>query len=178
MPLRTLIVDDEPLAIERLQILCARMPDIAVVGTAADGPSALRLIATSQPELVLLDIAMPGVDGLSVAKELEHHTNRPQVVFCTAFSNHAIAAFDLAAADYLLKPVSAERLARAITKVMSVRSASQTDAPRGRPYVEHFWVPQRHEMVRIAAADVDWIEAERDYMRLHVGAQAWLLHQT
>jgi len=120
--LRTLIVDDEPLAVERMQVLCCKMDDIAVVGTASDGAAALRLVEALHPDLVLLDMTMPEVDGLSVARSLAKKSTRPAVVFVTAHDNYAVEAFDLDAVDYVLKPVAAERLERAIAR--SSRSAA------------------------------------------------------
>jgi two-component system response regulator AlgR len=174
--LRTLIVDDEPLAIERLQILCARMEAISLVGTASDGEAALRLIDALEPELILLDISMPGLDGLEVAQALEGRASRPAIIFCTAFDSFAIAAFDVSAVGYLLKPVAPERLAKAVARAAElVRAAGPVIAPTAE-WIEEFWVPHRSEVVRVAASDIDRIEAERDYMRLHIGARSFLLH--
>ncbi|MEO7054776.1 MAG: LytTR family DNA-binding domain-containing protein [Rhizomicrobium sp.] len=175
-PLRTLIVDDEPLAVERLQILCARIPDIALVGTAMDGAGALRLIESLTPDLLLLDIQMPGMDGMAVARTLAGQSSRPAVIFVTAFDAFAVAAFDVAAVDYLLKPVEAERLARAIGRIRI--QAAAPAATVSSPWTGEFWVPHRAGIVRIAAQDIELIEAERDYMRLHVGPRSYLLHQT
>lgn len=177
-PLRTLVVDDEPLAVERLQILCAREPGIDLVGVASDGDAALRLVDALEPDLLLLDIAMPGLDGMAVARMLEDRTRRPAVIFCTAFDQFAVAAFEVSAADYLLKPVSADRLARAVVRVQDALRAAPTPAASPSPWAEEFWVPHRSEMIRIAAIDIDRIEAERDYMRLHLGSRSFLLHQT
>lgn len=174
--LRTLIVDDEPLAIERLQILAGNQDGVTLVGTASDGASALRMVEALRPDLLLCDIAMPGLDGLGVAAALEKQENRPAVIFVTAFDRFAVAAFDVAAVDYLLKPVSPERLARAIQRVRDLRQ-SDGQPPRSNG-ISEFWVQHRGEMLRIDVATVDWIEAERDYMRLHVGARSWLIHQT
>jgi two-component system response regulator AlgR len=182
-PLRTLLVDDEPLAIERLQILCARLAGLHLVGTATDGESALRLVAALKPDLLLLDIAMPGLDGLAVADAVEKLEPKPAVIFVTAFNQFAVAAFDVAAVDYLLKPVAQERLERAIGRVRA-RGAASPDrkidgaAPAARAYTQEFWVPHRAEIVRVPASEIDLIEAERDYMRLHVGPRSYLLHQT
>jgi two-component system response regulator AlgR len=175
--LRTLIVDDEPLAVERLQILCAQIAAIQLIGTAIDGEAALRLVEALSPDLVLLDIAMPGMIGIDVAGALERVPVRPAVIFCTAFDQFAVAAFDVAAVDYLLKPVQPERLARAVGRVLE-KSGSETHAPKASEWTEEFWIPHRAEMIRIAAADIDRIEAERDYMRLHIGLRSYLLHQT
>lgn len=179
--LRTLIVDDEPLAIERMQILCAEQPGIALVGTAADGSAALRMIESLSPDLVLLDIAMPELDGMAVAKTIEkgERGSAPAIIFVTAFDSFAIEAFDLAAVDYLLKPVSAERLGKAIARVAERRKTDPGTTAKGAgAYVDEFWVPHRSELVRIAAIDIERIDAERDYMRLHVGTRSYLLHQT
>jgi two-component system response regulator AlgR len=128
-PLKTLIVDDEPLAVERMQILCARLPALQLVGTASDGEAALRLIEALEPDLVFLDIAMPGLTGLDVANSLEGRTTLPAIVFVTAFDQFAVAAFDAAAVDYLLKPVAPERLEKAVQRVQERRR--QADASRG-----------------------------------------------
>jgi len=177
-PLRTLVVDDEPLAVERLQILCAREPAIDLVGVASDGEAALRMVEALEPDLLLLDIAMPGLDGMEVARALEQRQRRPAVIFCTAFDQFAVAAFDVSAVDYLLKPVSAERLARAVARVREVLRAPPAPAVAPSEHTSEFWVPHRSEMIRIAAEDIDRIEAERDYMRLHVARRSFLLHQT
>jgi two-component system response regulator AlgR len=176
-PIRTLVVDDEPLAIERLQILCAREPMIDLVGTASDGEAALRLIEALQPEMLLLDIAMPGLDGIGVAKAIEKAAQRPAIIFCTAFDQYAVTAFDLSATDYLLKPVAQDRLARAVSRVVERRREPADEQPASE-YAQEFWVPHRSEMIRVAAQDIDRIEAERDYMRLHLGQRSFLLHQT
>jgi len=178
-PLRALIVDDEPLAAERLQILCARMDGLELAGTATDGAAALRLVEALKPDLLLLDIAMPGLDGIDVARALEGRAVRPAVIFVTAFDQFAVAAFDVAAVDYLLKPVTQERLDRAVSRVRSQLVAGRA-TPSSPPsqWATEFWVPHRAEIIRIAARDIDLVEAERDYMRLHVGARSFLLHQT
>ncbi|MBV2147798.1 LytTR family DNA-binding domain-containing protein [Sphingobium sp. AS12] len=183
MSIRTMIVDDEPLAVERLQMLCAREPRIALVGTASDGEAALRLIEALKPDLVMLDIAMPLLDGIGVARAVGRMGIRPAVIFVTAFEGFAVEAFDLAAIDYMLKPVAHDRLTRAIDRVETAlrnRAPETTPAPaEPQPdWAEEFWVPHRSELIRIATDQIDRIEAERDYMRLHVGTHSYLLHQT
>jgi two-component system response regulator AlgR len=179
-PLRVLVVDDEPLAVERLQLLLARCEGVAVVGTANDGEAALRIAEAVEPDLVLLDIAMPGMDGIDVARALSASQVSPAVIFATAFDNFAVAAFDIAAVDYLMKPVQLDRLQRALDRVRHQRAAEPGagEAAAGSRYVEEFWVPDHNGLVRIAAADIERITAERDYMRLHVGRRSWLIHRT
>lgn len=173
--LKTLIVDDEPLAIERMRVICAGLPRIEVVGTALDGKAALEAIGAQRPDLVLLDMTMPELDGLAVARALGRGEQAPAVVFVTAHDNFAVEAFDLDAVDYVLKPVTAERLERAVARAAARRGAR---AAGGGDWLTEFWVPHRSELLRIAAADVDRIDAERDYVRLHVGDRSYLLLQT
>lgn len=136
-PLRTLIVDDEPLAVERMQIMCADQPALTLVGTASDGAAALRLIDKLEPDLVFLDISMPEIDGLSVARAVGQMAQKnqpfpPSIIFVTAFDGFALEAFDLSATDYLLKPVGADRLSRAINRVQERRRFLMR-RPRKRP---------------------------------------------
>lgn len=177
--LRVMVVDDEPLAVERLQLLLARCRDATVVGTANDGEAALRIAEAVRPDLVLLDIAMPGMDGIDVARALSASPVDPVVVFVTAFDNFAVAAFDVAAIDYLMKPVQQDRLERALERVREHLSGGRRAAAgRASTHVEEFWVPDHSGLVRIAASAIERITAERDYMRLHVGARSWLIHRT
>ncbi len=177
--LRTIIVDDEPLAVERLQILCGDQPAIEIVGTANDGVAALRLAQHLTPDLMFLDIGMPKMDGINAARALGLMDPKPAIILVTAYDNFAVEAFDLDIVDYVLKPVSGERLGRAIAR-------AQTDADMPAPkvtkaadgYANEFWVSHRAELVRIAAVDIERIEAERDYMRLFTGGRSYLLHQT
>lgn len=173
--LRTLIVDDEPLAVERMEVICARLACVELVGTASDGAAALRLTEALAPDLLLLDMTMPELDGLSVARALARMEISPAVVFVTAHDNFAVEAFDLEAVDYVLKPVTPERLERAIERALKRRGDR---AAGGGNWLSEFWVPHRSELLRISAADVDRIDAERDYVRLHVGERSYLLLQT
>lgn len=173
--LRTLIVDDEPLAVERLQVICAKTDGVSVVGTASDGAAALRLIDALEPDLVLLDMTMPEVDGLSVARKLEKKKQRPAVVFVTAHESYAVEAFDLDAVDYVLKPVTRERLTRAIDRAQQRKGGATR---RESQWLEELWIPHRSELLRIETARVSQIDAERDYVRLHVEDRTYLLLQT
>jgi len=173
-----MVVDDEPLAVERLQLLLARCEGVALVGTAPDGEAALRLAQALKPDLLLLDIAMPGMDGIEVARALGGAGLDPAVIFVTAFDNFAVAAFDVAAVDYLMKPVDPERLVRALDRARdSIATGGRRRSAPSR-YVEEFWVPDSSGLVRIAARDIDRVTAERDYMRLHVGQRSWLIYRT
>lgn len=185
--LRTIIVDDEPLAVERLQILCAAEPAIELVGTAGDGAAALRLAQTLTPDLIFLDIGMPKMDGISVARAIALMERKPAIIFVTAYDNFAVEAFDLDVVDYMLKPVSAERLNRAIARAQQQSEGTTGEIDAARPtddmgdageYASEFWVSHRSELIRVAALDIERIEAERDYMRLHTGGRSYLLHQT
>jgi two-component system, LytTR family, response regulator AlgR len=173
--LRTLIVDDEPLAIERLQRLCAHSPSLQVVASALSGSEALDLVPQCAPDLLLLDIGMAGLDGLAVARRLRGGS-APVVVFTTAFDSFAVAAFELAAVDYLLKPVEAERLELAAARAAQrLRSSAAKETVAGPT---DLWIPHRGELIRLSLADLDRISAERDYVRIHCGSRSYLLHGT
>jgi two-component system response regulator AlgR len=150
---RVLVADDEPLARARLASLLARRGDVELVGSVADGDAALAACASERPDVLLLDVEMPGLTGTAVAAKLATLPNRPLVVFCTAYEQHALSAFDLGATDYLLKPVRAERLAPA-------------QPQRGG------WLRARSggDEVRIALADVLLLTAGEKYVTVeHVG---------
>ncbi len=178
--LRVLIADDEPLAAERLQLLLARAHGAQLVGTASDGDSAINLTNALHPDVLLLDIAMPGLDGIAVARALAAQEPSPAVVFVTAFDHFAVAAFEVEAVDYLMKPVEPGRLQRALDRAASyLRSRADEPQPaKGSKWLEEFWASDLSGLVRIAAQDVDRVSAERDYMRLHVGRRSWLIHHS
>src|SRR5919112_4984284 len=136
-PLRVLIADDEPLAAERLQLLLARAEGAQLVGTASDGDSAINLTQALHPDLLLLDIAMPGLDGIGVARALAAERPSPAVVFVTAFDQFAVAAFEVEAVDYLMKPVDPSRLQRALQRGRDYLERRET-RPAVRP------APSRH----------------------------------
>jgi two-component system, LytTR family, response regulator AlgR len=178
-PLRTLLVDDEPLAIERMTALCSGMSDIQIVGTASNGKAALKLVESMQPDLILLDIAMPELDGIGVVRALAGRIEAPPaIIFVTAFDNFAVQAFDTPAADYLLKPVAKDRLQRAIDRAKSALLVPREERPDPSDFITELWIPHRSELIRIRTTSIGKIEAERDYMRLFVGSQSYLLHQT
>jgi DNA-binding LytR/AlgR family response regulator len=148
--MRILLVDDEPLARRRMRRLLRDVPGAEVVGEAADGESARRELQTLAPDLVLLDISMPGLDGLSLAAE----GHLPAIVFVTAHTEHALAAFDAAAVDYLVKPVEPERLARALERVQqrSVPRVVTTEAGATHVFdareIPRFWAIDKYTAFR------------------------------
>ena len=166
--MRVLIVDDEPLARARLDALLRECPDVEVVGSVGDGEAALAALSQTQPDLLLLDINMPGMDGKALAARLANRA-RPQVVFCTAYEAHAVHAFDLGAADYLLKPVRVERLRDALKRVRQ-RLDAQPREPAG-------WLHARvrGEPVRIALDEVICLLAEEKYVVAHRAGDQLLL---
>jgi two-component system, LytTR family, response regulator AlgR len=179
-PLKVLIADDEPLATERLQLLLARSEGAQLVGTASDGESAINLTRALNPDLLLLDIAMPGLDGIGVARSLAAQQPSPAVVFVTAFDQFAVAAFEVEAVDYLMKPVEPLRLQRALDRARTYLDQRSGQPPAGKAsqWLDEFWASDLSGLVRIAAQDVDRVSAERDYMRLHVGRRSWLIHHS
>src|SRR4051795_604217 len=140
-PLRVLIADDEPLAAERLQLLLAKADGAQLVGTASDGESAINLTEALSPDLLLLDIAMPGLDGIGVARALAELVPSPAVVFVTAFDQFAVAAFEVEAVDYLMKPVDPVRLQRALDRARSYLQQRTGDRAPGKvsQWLEEFW---------------------------------------
>jgi len=181
-PLRLLIADDEPLAAERLQLLLAQSPQVDLVGTASDGESAVRMAEALTPDLLLLDIEMPGLNGINVARALASKREPAAIVFITAFDQFAVAAFEVEAVDYLMKPVTPERLQRALKRARDyIRRRDKGPAREPVPdsqYLEEFWASDLSGLVRIASRDIDRVSAERDYMRLHVGRRSWLIHHS
>ncbi len=176
--MRTLLVDDEPLARARLRRLCADLEEVEIVGEAVDGAEALKQITIANPDVVLLDIAMPELDGLEVGRLLAGRERQPAVIFCTAYAHHALAAFEIGAVDYLLKPINHERLERAIARAAQWRSRSISPSPPTPCWLDHVWVPKMGGMVRIELAKVDSIEAEGDYCRFVIGVDTYLLHES
>lgn len=176
MSLRVVLVDDEPLAIERLETLCGRIADVEVVGRADHGETALKVVKQTTPDLVLLDLTMPGMDGIEVAKKLSRISSPPAIIFVTAHESFAVEAFDLDAVDYVLKPVALERLERAIGRALAKRS--EDPVLTETEWLHDLWVPHKSELVRVPVDDVRRIDAERDYVRLYVGEKTYLLLQT
>ncbi len=167
--MRVVIADDEPLARERLRTLLAAESGVEVVAEAGNGLDALQACAEHQPDLVLLDISMPGVDGLEAARHLSAFDPRPAVVFCTAYDDHALAAFDAAAIDYLMKPVRPERLAAAIERArvfMAGREPHQPVPPSEQART-HLCARLRGSLRLIPIEDVHYLQAEEKYVVVH-----------
>ena len=165
--MKILIADDEPLARERLRMLLSAHGDVAVVAEAGDGQATLEACARAQPDVVLLDIAMPGIDGLDVARHLARLEPRPAVVFCTAYESHALSAFEAAAIDYLMKPVRAERLAAALERArtfLAGRVGGAAPAAGGRRVL---CARLRGNLRVIPLEDVFYLQAEEKYVVVH-----------
>jgi two-component system response regulator AlgR len=155
--MRVLIVDDEPLARARLAALLGDCAGVEIVGNVGDGETALAALGELQPDALLLDINMPGIDGVALAQRLAGRA-RPQVIFCTAYEAHALKAFELGAADYLLKPVRLDRLREALQRAQR----RLADAPR-EP-AAYLYGRLRGEQVRIALDEVICLLAEEKYV--------------
>jgi len=166
--MRVLIADDEPLARERLRTLLAGHAQVELVGEAADGEQALQLAASCQPDVVLMDIAMPGVDGLEAARHLRDFAPCPAVVFCTAYDQHALSAFDAAAIDYLMKPVRPERLAAALARAATFL-AGRMPAPAGETSRQrtHLCARLRGSLRLIPIGEIRYLQAEEKYVIVH-----------
>jgi len=174
--LRVLVVDDEEPALDELAYLLRREPAVASVATAADAEAALRLLRSDGLDAVFLDVHMPGLDGLELARVLGRFARPPAVVFVTAFDEHAVEAFELRAADYLLKPVGAERLREALGRV-DPATAETAPNPPAAPDDELATIPVElgGRTVFVARDDVRYVEANGDYARLHTGGDAHLV---
>jgi len=190
MKLRTLIVDDEAPAREKLKRMLSNHQKVEVIGEAEDGLKAVQMIEQRKPDLVLLDIQMPGLDGFEVIKMLEH---RPLIIFVTAYDQYAIQAFEVNALDYLLKPFGRPRLEKAIDRAYQEFSrksdfSSKIDAlletlsrqalTEQRRYLERVAVRERGKIVVIEVQDIDWINAEEGLVFLHVGKERYIAPYT
>ncbi|MFL6591361.1 MAG: LytR/AlgR family response regulator transcription factor [Luteimonas sp.] len=161
------IVDDEPLARARLRQLLVEHGGVVVVAEAGDGRAALHACADLEPDLVLLDIVMPGIDGLETARHLAAFEPRPAVVFCTAFDAHALSAFDAAAIDYLVKPVRPERLAAAIDRARTFAAGRGHVAATRSAQRTHLCARMRGSLRLIPLEDVHYLQAEEKYVVVH-----------
>jgi two-component system response regulator AlgR len=173
--MKVLIVDDEPLARARLRRQLASVPEANVVGEADNGEQALQACAALQPQVVLMDIRMPGVDGLNAALQLAQQPDAPAVIFCTAYDEYAIAAFETNAVAYLLKPVNQEKLAQALARaerlsaaqLNALRAPAQASATQAPATRSHISAKSRRGMELIALADVRYFIADQKYVTVY-----------
>jgi two-component system LytT family response regulator len=187
--IRALIVDDEPPARRKLRRFLRERPEIDIVGEAGDGPMAVALIESKQPDLVFLDIQMPEMDGFEVLSALR--TDRvPHVVFVTAYDEHALRAFEVGALDYVLKPVDLDRFNTALDRAMEQLDRWSPSTPDTRleemlqalssvrGYLERFLVRERGHVLVVRVGDVAWIEAAGNYVRLQTKTASFLVRGT
>lgn len=167
--MRVVIVDDMPLARERVRLYLKAEPDVVILGEASNGLDAVRLIEREAPELALLDMRLPDFDGLEVLRRLPPE-RRPATICLTAHDEHAIAAFDVQAVDYLLKPFSRERFARAISRARE-RIGTRTEAPR-------IAVKDRGRIDFVSVWDIDYADAAGHYVCLHIGRRVHLMRMS
>jgi two-component system LytT family response regulator len=185
MAMRTLIVDDEAPARDRLRRYLANFEGVQVIGEAGDGVQAVEIIEAQSPDLVLLDIQMPALDGFGVIEALE---DPPAIIFVTAYDEYAIQAFEVHALDYLLKPFSRERLATAIDRAQESLAAKQDPSAQLGPLLESLAAEGRYmtrlavrdrDCIRVLDADeVDWIGIEDEQVMVHVREQAYPIRRT
>lgn len=194
--IRTMIVDDEPAARAAIRSLVSQDPEITVIGEANDGTAALRAIQKEAPELLFLDVQMPGSDGLSVLRSLDRPENL-SVVFVTAYDQYALQAFEVHAVDYLLKPFDDARFRRALGRAKqevrqrrlgiasdrlvnlldSMGEKENSEETQGK-YLKRLAIKSGGRVSIVPVLDIDWIEAKGDYMRLHAGKSSHLLRET
>ena len=187
--IRALIVDDEPLARDRIRDLLDRDPEVAVMADCRDGQEAIAAIREHAPDLVFLDVQMPEKSGFDVIAEVGVE-RLPVIVFVTAHDDYALRAFEVAALDYLLKPFDADRFAKTLDRAKAQIRSRQPDefqqrvlsmmeglraAPRG---LERLIVKTGGQLVFLKTEEVDWIQAEGNYVRLHIGGGSHLLRET
>lgn len=190
--MKILIVDDEPLALANLEQMISALPGTSIVGTARSGLSALHACETRDPDLVLVDVEMPGMNGVAFAQEVQTRRN-VQIIFVTAYDQYATDAFDLEATDYVLKPVDPARLKAAIERarqrllvspvVNAVKAAALQLAPAEAPPPAElesavYWANTDGGMVRIPLADITRVEACKDYAYIHTSGRKFMVRET
>lgn len=179
-PLRAVIVDDEPLARARLSRLLGREAEVEVLAEFGDGESAAIGLAALAPDVVFLDVRMPQVNGFEVLDRLRIEP-RPLVVFVTAYSEHAVQAFDARATDYLVKPVAPDRLHDSVQRLrrqLAAQGANQDTREGGAHYPERFAVPDGLRVRIVAAGDIEYVLAQGNYVELKTAGRSLLLRET
>src|SRR5262245_5327741 len=184
MPLRVLVVDDEPVARQRLRRLLRKIGDVTVVAESGDGVSAVAAIRAHELDLVFLDVQMPAMSGLDVVRTIGAE-RMPAIVFVTAFDRFALEAFEAEAIDYLLKPFGEERVRKALARVRTFLAGDARHDWHQRLHgllhtATHrepncILVKDRDRVVILRPREIDWVEADADYVRLHVGAESHIL---
>jgi two-component system LytT family response regulator len=181
MKIRTLIVDDEPLARDRLRGFLQAEPEIELVGECGSGPEAVALITTAIPDLVFLDMQMPGCDGLQVIGRLPEE-KRPAIIFATAHERFAVDAFDLAAVDYLLKPFDRDRFRQALRRAQDhlqrQRKPDESPAPVPTPKPDRITVKADGRLVFLQPEEIVRVEAADNYVMLHLVVGRLMLRET
>jgi two-component system, LytTR family, response regulator len=184
--IRALIVDDEPLAREGIRMRLAQEPDIAVIGECSNGRQAVTVIERDSPDLVFLDVQMPKVDGFGVIAAIGAR-RMPQVIFVTAYDEHALRAFEVHALDYLLKPIDGARflgaLARARSRIRGHELQEQLQAllasiQAEKRYLARLSIKTGGRILFLSVDEIDWIEAADNYVLLHAGLDSHMLHTT
>jgi two-component system, LytTR family, response regulator len=189
MKLRTIIVDDERMARTRLRRMLEKDPDVEIAAECEDGQAAVNAVEEEAPDLILLDIQMPGMDGFEVLEALGPERT-PEVVFVTAYDEHAIRAFEEHALDYLMKPVSPERFAKMLARVRERRMLSQR-GQKGQESLMALMAQRKLEghgtrlvvrsgerTVFVSPEELDWVEAAGNYAILHIGKRTHILRET
>jgi two-component system LytT family response regulator len=186
--LRALIVDDEPLARKRVRRLLAAERDIEVVGECSEGAEAIEAISSLRPDLVFLDVEMPGLTGFDVIESLAQ-AELPLFIFVTAYDRYALRAFEVSALDYLLKPFDRTRFTKAVARAklrlarsdrgeLQQQTLALLDTLRARTqHVERLVIKSDGRVFFLKTTDIDWIEAEGKYVRIHVGKESHLLRE-
>jgi two-component system, LytTR family, response regulator len=188
MALRALIVDDEPLARERIRTLLAQDPEVSLLGECRNGREAVKAIREERPDVVFLDVQMPGPDAFQVIQEVGP-ARMPAVVFVTAYDRYALKAFEVHAVDYLLKPFDAARFHEALRRARATIDASgRAEAERklaslikelsASPGVERLAVRSGSRVSFVGVDEIDYVEACGNYVRLHCGAERHLMRET
>ncbi len=184
--IRTLIVDDEPLSRRRIRDLLDGEPDFVLVGECGDGESAMTALRERPCDLVFLDVQMPGLDGLEIARRLVSASG-PAVIFVTAHDCYALPAFEVHAVDYLLKPFDRLRFRKALAWARMAIHRDRGEAPSdslpselsaGRKPLERVTIKSAGKVYFLKTKDIDWVEAAGNYLRLHVGSAEHLLRET
>ncbi len=177
-PIKVLIADDEPPARNRLKSLLADIPNVVVAGEASNGSEVLSLAAEQLPDVLLLDIRMPVMDGIEAAEHAQKLYRPPAIIFTTAYDSHAMQAFELNAVDYLLKPIRLERLQAALAKAQVLRPAQMEALHELAPQRTHFSIHERGRILLVPVADVLYLRAELKYLTLRTAEREYLLEDS